>query len=132
MSRRLRPALACAALVAACMATAAPAQAITTDITNWSLNEAWKYYGGGSGVQFNTSVDGDGTVDFRWADSSMTKTTIIAAVTCGDYTELGRKTFQGGDTSFKQIFDGFNGQCFVLRGKTESGTTTPHDGRLRR
>ena len=131
MTRRRRLLVACAALAAACPAGAAPAQATTTtDINSWSLNESWKYYGGGT--QYRTALDGDGTVDYRWADSSLTKTTIIAAVSCADYTELGRVTIQGGDTSFRQVFDGFNGQCFVLRGKTQSGTTDPHDGRIYR
>ena len=131
MTRRRRHIAACAALVGACFAPGATAEAyFTSDISNWSLNESWKYYGGGT--QFHTSTDGDGSIDYRWLDSSMTKTTVIAVVTCGDYTELGRVTIQGGDTSYKEVYRGFNGQCFVLRGKTQSGTTDPHDGRIYR
>lgn len=120
----------CVALVAACAASV-PAQAsVTTDITSWWLNESWKTYGGGT--YFHISSDGDGSADFRWV-TSLTKTTVISANRCTDYSQRGSTTIGGGDTTFHQLFGGgVPAECFVLRGKTQSGVTDPQDGRLRR
>lgn len=133
MHRRLRPRAARAALIAACFSVLTPTVAqgfVTTDINNWSLGETTTTYGGGT--QFHISQDGDDSAAYRWVDDNLTKTTVISGNTCSDYSLLGKTTIGGGDTSYHTLFFGITSQCFVLRGRTNSGTTIPHDGRLRR
>lgn len=119
-----------ACLLAATAASQSVAAAdVTTDINNWSLTTSVSSYGGGT--QFHISQGGS-PVDYRWLDDDMTKTTVISGNSCSDYFLLGNSTYDGGDTSYHRLFNGFAGQCFVLRGRTTGGTTIPHDGRLRR
>ena len=125
-----RVAIATAALVCA-LGTAGAAQAdVTTDFYNWSLGGSFSTYGGGN--QYHISQSSDGGVDYRWLDSTLTRTTIISGNTCADYYEYGRSTISPGDTSYHNLFTGLEGLCFVVRGRTPDGSTTPHDGRLRR
>lgn len=131
MSDHLRP-LAVGTLVAALLAVAAPSAAeafVTTDL-RWSLGESTTTYG--NGRQFTISQSGDGLVQYRWLDADMTKTTVISGNSCTDYYLFGKATFPGGDTSYRTLFAGETGQCFVVRGRTNNGTTIPHDARLKR
>ncbi len=135
MPRRLRPSAARAALVAACLWAAVTTNAhafVYTDINNWGLSESTSTYDGGQ--QFHISFGGNDSAAYRWVDNDLTRTTVISGNTCTDYALLGKTTIGGGDTSYHTLFFGFTGQCFVLRGRTAagSGSTIPHDGRLRR
>ncbi len=102
---------------------------VTTDVS-WSLGPTTTTYGGGT--QFHISQDGDDSVSYRWLDGDLTKTTVISGNNCSDFALLGKSTFGPGDTSYHTLFNGITSQCFVLRGRTDSGTTTQHNGRLRR
>ena len=114
------------------LAFAAPARAqVTTDVTDWALSETTSTYDNGA-TQFHVSSSGGGPVDYRWLDSDITKTTVISGNSCIDFGLYGKSTFDGGDTSYHRLFSGYDGLCFVLRGRTNSGTTIPHDGRVRR
>jgi hypothetical protein len=134
MIRRRRLLAACAALAAAVLlSTPAASQAwVTTDVHNWALSETWSSYDGGT--QYHISSSGDGSVAYRWLDGNLTRTTIIAGVSCSDYNIYGQSTIGGGDTSYHTLFSSGTGLCFVLRGRTPagSGSTIPHEGRLRR
>ncbi len=130
MNRRLWRVAVSVALAATCIGAPTAQAFFTSDVTNWSLNESWKTYGGGT--NYHISSDGDGSADFRWV-TNLTKTTVLSANRCSDYSQRGSTTISGGDTTFHQLFGGgLPTDCFVLRGKTLDGTTDPHDGRLRR
>ena len=121
--------VALAILLLALAAVPASAQ-VTTDINNWALGPSTTTYG--NGTQFHISQSGGGPVDYRWLDSDMTKTTVISVNACVDYALYGKSTFDGGDTSYHRLLNAGPGLCFVFRGRTNAGTTIPHDGRLRR
>jgi hypothetical protein len=130
MYRRTRLFVAAVLACACCAAVAQPASAwVYTDV-RWSLDTSWKTYGGGT--NFHISTSGDTAAYYRWLDGDMTKTTVISGNTCGDFSQLGSATFTGGDTSYRRLFWGIVGQCFVLRGRTTAGSTIAHNGRLRR
>ena len=135
MDRRLRAVKACLALlglVLGGLAVSAPANAaITTDINDWNLTEAISQAGGGT--QFHISAGGS-LVQYRWLDSP-NKTTVISGNSCTDYGLLGSaSTYAVGDTSYHSLFSGYQGQCFVLQGRTGSGqgSMVNHDGRVQR
>jgi hypothetical protein len=132
MDRRLRR----AALAAACVSTltfSAVAYAyVTTDMNNWNLTETVSTYGGGT--QFHISTGTDGWASFRWLDSP-NKVTVISANRCSDGGLLGSSASIGvGDTSYHSLFNGGEGQCFLMRGRTGSGqgSMVNHDGRIQR
>ena len=133
MDRRLR----FLALAAACVLTltfSAVAYAyVTTDMNDWNLNDtSLTPYGGGT--QFHIATGTDGKVTYRWLDVT-NKTTVISANTCTNWDLLGSSSAYGaGDTSYHGLFTGSTGQCFVMLGRTASGTGTMvnHDGRVQR
>lgn len=131
MDRRTLRASLCAAV---CCAAAIPATAsaqVTTDLTDWNLTETASSWGGGT--QFHISSSGDGSVAYRWLDSP-NKTTVISGNSCGDLTLYGTDTIGVGDTNYHTLFSGGAGLCFILRGRTSSGSGSMvnHDGRVSR
>jgi hypothetical protein len=136
MDRRMRRPAARAALVAALAATlistAAAAGYVTTDLTPWNLTETLSTYGGGT--QFHIATGTDGWVAFRWLDSP-TKITVVSGNACPDWSQIGNsQTIGSGDVEYHSLFQGFAGECFVLRGRTASGqgAMSGKDGRVRR
>ena len=134
MSRRLRRAAACAALTAASVSAIGASTAnayVTTDITNFNLTESTSTYNGGG--PFHISQSGGGPVAYRWVDSP-SKPTVISGNSCSDLGLFGKSSYSAGATSYHQLFYGFVGQCFVLRGRTADGygSMNLHDGRVRR
>jgi opacity protein-like surface antigen len=136
MDRRMRRSAARAALVAALAATltsaAVAASYVTTDLTPWNLTETLSTYGGNT--EFHISTGTDGWVAFRWLESP-TKITVVSANACPDWSLIGNsQTIGAGDTAYHSLFQGFAGQCFVMRGRTASGqgSMSGKDGRVRR
>ena len=128
MDRRMRRPAARAALAAALAATLIS----TTDLTPWNLTETLSTYGGGT--QFHISTGTDGWVAFRWLESP-TKITVVSGNACPDWSQIGSaQTIGTGDVEYHSLFQGFAGQCFVLRGRTASGqgAMSGKDGRVRR
>lgn len=132
MSYLLRLIAVAALAAASILLSSSTARAFIYTDLRWSLDETTSTYG--DGTQFHISQEGDGSVAYRWLDSSMTKTTVVSGNSCTDYYMWGKTTIYGGDTSYHTLFNGFNGQCFVVRGRTNpgAGSTTTHDARLRR
>ena len=130
--RALRGRLALLAATLGVLALPAPALAVvTTDIVDWNLTESLSQAGGGT--QFHISTGGS-LVQYRWLDSP-DKITVISANTCTDWALLGNSsTYGAGDTSYHSLFSGFQGQCFILRGRTAAGQGSMyyHDGRVSR
>jgi len=136
MDRRMRRAPARAALAAALAATlistAAAAGYTTNDLTPWNLTETVSTYGGGTQFHINTGTDG--WVAFRWLDSP-TKITVVSGNACSDWSVIGAsQTIGTGDVDYHSLFQGFGGECFVLRGRTASGqgAMSGKNGRVRR
>jgi hypothetical protein len=135
MDRRSRAPRACLALLAVTLgglifSTQAHA-AVTTDLIDWNLSESLTQWGGGT--QFHISTGGS-LVQYRWLDSP-NKTTVISGNNCTDFGLLGSASSYGvGDTSYHSLFNGGQGQCFVLQGRTGSGqgSMVNHDGRVSR
>jgi hypothetical protein len=133
MDRRTRRAFARAALCASLgLAGALPASAgaqVTTDLDNWNLTESTSTWP----TEFHISSSGDGWAAFRWLDSP-NKTTVISANSCADLSNFGQDSIGAGDTNYHNLFHGGSGQCFLLRGRTASGSGSMvnHDGRVRR
>jgi hypothetical protein len=131
MDRRLR----FAAVMAACVMTltfSAVAYAyVLTDMNDWNLTESTSTYGGGT--QFHIATGTDGNVSFRWLDSP-NKTTVISGNYCSDWALIGSSSYGVNDTSYHLLFNGYEGQCFVMRGRTGSGqgSMVNHDGRVQR
>jgi hypothetical protein len=130
MDRRTSRATLCAAV---CCVAALPATAsaqVTTDLTDWSLTETVSTWGGGT--QFHIS-SGSSTADYRWLNSP-NKTTVISGNSCGDLTLYGSSTIGIGDTSYNNLFSAGTRLCFVLRGRTSSGSGSMvnRDGRIKR
>jgi hypothetical protein len=121
-----------AALLAATGALSAPAHAfVTTDLTDFNLTESTSTYNGGT--QFHISSVGDGSVSYRWLDYP-DKATVISGNACADYANLGSKSYGIGNTSYQVLFWGLTYECFVVRGRTTSGSGSlvNHDGRVKR
>jgi hypothetical protein len=121
-----------ASLWAAGLALALPATAsaqVTSDLNDWNLTESTSTWPS----EFHISSSGDGWAAFRWIDSP-NKTTVISANQCSDLSAYGQDTIGAGDTSYHNLFRGSSGQCFLLRGRTASGSGSMvnHDGRIRR
>jgi hypothetical protein len=136
MDRRMRRPALRAALLAAFAATltstTAAAAYVTTDLTPWNLNETLSTYGGGT--QFHIASGTDGWVAFRWLDSP-TKITVVSGNACPDWSLIGgSQTIGAGDVDYHSLFQGFTGECFVLRGRTANGqgSMSGKDGRVRR
>jgi opacity protein-like surface antigen len=136
MDRRLRRPAARAALLAAVAATLSSAALavayVTTDLTPWNLTQTLSTYGGGT--QFHIATGTDGWVAFRWLDSP-TKLTVVSGNACSDWSLIGQnQTIGVGDTGYHSLFQGFTGQCFVLRGRTGAGegSMSGKNGRVRR
>lgn len=131
MNRRLRRSVAAsltAALMAAGATAASPALAGTTDLIDWNLTTSVSSYGGGT--QFHISSTGS-SVSYRWLDSPNVGT-VISGNACSDYSLYGSASIGVGDTSYKFLFSGSTGLCFVMRGRTTSGSLSNHDGRINR
>jgi hypothetical protein len=134
MDRRMRRAVARAALAAALAATlastAVAAGYVTTDLTPWDLTETTTTYG----AEFHISTGTDGWVAFRWLESP-TKITVVSGNACPDWSLIGSaQTIGTSDTAYHSLFQGFAGECFVLRGRTATGQgpMSGKDGRVRR
>ena len=134
MDRRMRRSSARAALLAAAAATltsaAIAAGYVTTDLTPWNLTETTTTYG----TDFLISTGTDGWVAFRWLDSP-TKITVVSGNACPDWSLIGNpQTIGAGDVAYHSLFQGFAGECFVLRGRTAAGqgAMSGKNGRVRR
>ena len=134
MDRRMRRSAARAALAAALAATlTSTAVAMgysTSDLTPWSLTEAVSTYG----TEFHIATGTDGWVAFRWLDSP-TKITVVSGNACPDWSLIGSpQTIGTGDVAYHSLFQGFAGECFVLRGRTAAGggPMSGKNGRVRR
>ena len=134
MDRRMRRSAARAALLAATAATltstAVAAGYSTSDLTPWNLTETVSTYGS----DFHISSGTDGWVAFRWIDSP-TKVTVVSGNACPDWSPIGGpQTIGAGDIAYHSLFQGFAGQCFVLRGRTAAGegAMSGRNGRVRR
>jgi hypothetical protein len=108
----------------------ATAQAqVTSDLIDWTLTETTSTWG----TQFHISTSGGGWAAYRWLDSP-NKTTVISGNGCSDLSLYGIDTIGVNDTNYHNLFSGSAGTCFVLRGRTSSGSGSMvnHDGRVRR
>jgi hypothetical protein len=123
----LRALLAGAMCTLAAFPTAAHALA-TSDLIDWNLTESVSTWG----TAFHISTGGSQAA-FRWLDSP-NKTTVISGNACADYLLYGSSTFGVGDTSYHTLFSSDPGTCFVVRGRTSSGSGSMvnHDGRVSR
>jgi hypothetical protein len=135
MDRRSRALRACLALLAVTLGglvfTTRAHATVTTDLNNWNLTESLSQWGGGT--QFHISTGGS-AVQYRWLDSP-NKTTVISANNCTDFGLLGSSSAYGvGDTSYHTLYNGSQGQCFILQGRTGAGqgSMVNHDGRVSR
>jgi hypothetical protein len=124
----LRAVLCAAALSLGVLPAAAHAQA-TSDLVDWNLTESTSTWN----TQYHISSSGDGWAAFRWLDSP-NKTTVISANGCSDLSLYGSDSIGVNDTNYHNLFSGVPGTCFVLRGRTASGSGSMvnHDGRVRR
>lgn len=135
MDRRSRGAggrLRAMTLAVACATLAVPSAAsaqVTSDLVDWHLTETT----GTWPTQYHISSSGGGSVDYRWLDTPA-KATVISANACTNLALFGSATIPVNDTGYKGLFVGSVGQCFVLRGRTTSGSGSMfnHDGRVRR
>jgi hypothetical protein len=133
MDRRSSRARVCAVLAgAACTLLTVPAAAhaqVTSDLTDWNLTETVSTWG----TQFHMSSTGSGWAAYRWLDSP-NKATVISGNACADYSLYGSDTIGVGDTGYHNLFANPPGVCFVLRGRTTSGSGSMvnHDGRVSR
>ena len=102
---------------------------VTSDLTDWNLTETTSTWG----TQYHISSGGGGWAAYRWLDSP-NKTTVISANSCADLTLYGSDSIGVNDTNYHNLFWGGAGTCFLLRGRTASGSGSMvnHDGRVRR
>jgi hypothetical protein len=121
-------ALLSAALCVAALPASAGAQA-TSDLTDFNLTESVSTWG----TQFHISNSGDGWAAYRWLDTPA-KATVMSANGCADLSLYGSSTYAINDTSYHNLFFGVAGYCFLIRGRTTSGSGSMvnHDGRVRR
>lgn len=133
MDRRTRRRLVCAMGFASLLLAAAPAASQTfvyTDIPDFNLTGTWTSYGGGT--QYHISSTGDGTVSYRWVDVTPLDN-IVSGNSCSDLSSFGQHYYNAGVTLYRQLFSGFSGLCFILRGETAGGGSMYfYDGRLQR
>jgi hypothetical protein len=133
MNRCTHRALVCGMLLAAIFSTGVrPAVAraqSTSDLVDWNLTESTSTWN----TQFHISSTGDGWAAFRWLDSP-NKPTVISGNACADLSLYGSASIGVSDTTYHNLFWGGGGTCFVLRGRTGSGSGSMvnHDGRVRR
>jgi hypothetical protein len=121
-----------AMLCSAALSLTVPAAALaqqTSDLNDWNLTESTSTWP----TQYHVSSTGDGWVSYRWLDSP-NKTTVISANGCSDLALFGNSVFGVNDTSYHALYPGGAGQCFLLRGRTSSGSGSMvnHDGRVKR
>jgi hypothetical protein len=119
----------CAAVGLALTVPAGAYAQSTTDLIDWNLSESTSTWPS----EFHISSSGDGWAAFRWVDSP-NKTTVISANSCTDLAAFGQDAIGASDTGYHNLFHGSVGQCFLLRGRTASGSGSMvnHDGRVRR
>src|SRR4051794_35313648 len=132
MDRRLRRAVLPAACVMTLTFSAVAYAYVTSDMIDWNLTETTSTYGGGT--QFHISGGTDGWASFRWLDAP-NKTTVISANSCSSGAALGSSAVIGvNDTGYHALFQGVETQCFLMRGRTSSGSGSMvnHDGRSQR
>jgi hypothetical protein len=133
MNRRTRRAfvraMLCAATVSIGVLPATAGAQVTSDLTDWNLTESTSTWG----TQYHISSSGDGWAAYRWLDSP-NKATVISGNGCSDLSLYGSDTIGVGDTGYHNLFQGGAYLCFVLRGRTTSGSGSMvnHDGRVRR
>jgi hypothetical protein len=120
------------ATVAATLAAAVAEAYVTSDIDPWNLTETTSSAGGGT--QYHISTGTDGWVSYRWLDAP-TKTTVVSGNSCSDLSLFGSPATIGvNDTGYKALFNGGGGLCFILRGRTASGSgsMSGKNGRVQR
>jgi len=130
MDRRFRLAAAAAACVMTLTFSAVAYAYVTTDLTNWNLTETTSTWGS----QFHVATGTNGVVSYRWLDTPA-KITVVSGNACPDWSLYGSPATIGvNDTSYKALFGGYQGLCFVLRGRTAAGqgSMVNHDGRVQR
>lgn len=133
MGRTTRRGIA-AALTAACVLLSIAAEANAafsyTDIVDFDLSGSWSAYGGGT--QYHISTGGDGTISYRWVDTTSVDN-IVSANVCSDGSQYGQWYYNAGVTVYRQLYSGSAGLCFLLMGKTAGGSVMySRDGRLQR
>lgn len=128
--RRAGSAIVAAMAVSGVAATTALAF-VTTDLNDFNLTESVSSYGGGT--QFHIASGTDGSVSYRWLDVP-SKTTVISGNSCSDLANYGSTTIPSGNTSYTGLFSGWANLCFIVRGRTASGSgsMTFYDGRIQR
>lgn len=131
-SRRIAHVTASACLLLGVAAPAAQSYVIT-DIVDFDLTTTTSTYGPGTGTQFHVASGTDGVVSYRWLDTT-TVATVISGNSCSDLSNDGNHTYNAGVTDYRELFSGFAGQCFYLRGRTGSGmgSMSNKDGRVQR
>jgi hypothetical protein len=133
MNRRTRRATVRAVLCVATLSLGVlPATAhaqVTSDLIDFNLTETTSTWG----TQFHISTSGDGWAAFRWLDAP-NKATVISGNSCTDLAYYGSATIGVNDTNYRNLFWGGAGTCFLVRGRTTSGSGSMvnHDGRVRR
>lgn len=110
---------------------AAPAGAsgqVPSDLVDWNLTESTSTWPS----QYHTS-SGWTLIEYRWLDTPA-KATVISANNCSSLGLYGSATIPVNDTGYKSLYSLPSGTCFVLRGRTTSGSGSMvnHDGRVRR
>jgi hypothetical protein len=132
MDRRSRV-VALAATIVTMLTFATVAYAyVTSDLTDFNLTESTSTYGGGT--QYHIATGTDGWSSYRWLDAP-SKATVVSNNTCSDWTLIGTASAYGvNDTSYHPMFRGSEGQCFVVRGRTQAGqgSMSLYDGRIQR
>ena len=110
----------------------APALAGTTDVNDFNLTTTTSRYGGNPGTQFHVSTGG-AAIQYRWLDSP-SRSMVISANDCFDFSVLGSSSSYGaGDTGYHTLWaNGPSAYCFVLQGRTQSGSMSLYDGRVSR
>jgi hypothetical protein len=133
MNRRTRRAsvraMLCAATLSIGVLPATAGAQVTSDLIDFNLTESTSTWP----TQYHISSSGDGWAAFRWLDSP-NKTTVISGNACADLSLYGSDTIGAGDTNYHNLFPGGAGTCFVVRGRTASGSGSMvnHDGRVKR
>jgi len=99
-------------------------------VIDWNLVD---YEVRGYGNGYTISSIGDGSAYYRWSDSP-NKITVISGNSCGDGSMYDKAEIPAYSTIYHRLFGGFSGLCFLLRGRTASGSggLYNHDGVLRR
>ncbi len=132
MDRRSRVVAALATIVITMTFATLAYAYVTTDLNDFNLTESTATYGGGN--QYHIATGTDGWSSYRWLDTPA-KATVMSNNSCTDWSLLGSTSaYAVNDTSYHALFHGGTGQCFVVRGRTQSGqgSMVNHDGRIQR